>query len=812
MSSKKPNPDQFDASAGLASALSTAGAPGNGPLAAGQPVDAAALGCPHAAAVAKFANTGALSGERPANADKPSEHGDGVAAQGEHYAPPSVDVTASTLSETNSSPKVGNGEPPVGVNRCSGNLDRVRADATGRMLTTNQGVPISDNQNSLKFGLRGATVMEDFILREKLTHFDHERIPERIVHARGSGAHGYFESYGDYSDLTAAAPLQEKGKRTPVFTRFSTVGGERGSTDTARDPRGFAVKFYTDQGNWDLVGNNMPVFFIQDAIKFPDLVHAVKPEPHHGMPQAASAHDTFWDFVSLMPESAHMVLWQMSDRAIPRSYRMMEGFGVHTFYLINAKNEARMVKFHWKPVLGNHALAWHEAVMISGADSDFHRRDLYEAIEAGAYPEWELGLQVFTEEQAASFGFDVLDSTKLIPEELVPVQKVGKMVLNRNPDNFFAETEQVAFCTAHVIPGIDFSNDPLLQGRNHSYVDTQLSRLGGPNFHEIPINTPVAPVFNNQRDGLHRQTINRGRVAYEPNSLAGGCPFQGGAMGFMSLMQRNDIADMPQKVRGKPELFAEHYAQAKLFWKSQNPNEQQHIIDAFVFELRRVQTGAVRERVVSMLLNIDDRLAQAVAMGLGLEQMPPAMPKVMDVAEPDYPVSPALSMGALRGDGSIKTRKIAILVANGVDGDQVKMLVDNLTAQGAVARLISNQMGAIKTAQGGSLHPESTVDNLPSVLFDATIVPCLGEGAPGMAADADSVDFVKLTYRFCKPILALGKSKALIDEAKLPAKLPNGSDDPGLVVTDDATAGLNAFVTQLATGRVWDRETKPPRV
>src|SRR5687768_4727800 len=458
-------------------------------------------------------------------------------------------------------------------------LDMNKEVGADQFLTTNQGVRVNDNQNSLKAGDRGATLLEDFIMREKITHFDHERIPERIVHARGSGAHGVFQVYDSMAKWTRAAFLQDPAKETPVFVRFSTVAGERGSTDTARDVRGFAVKFYTDEGNWDLVGNNIPVFFIQDAMKFPDLVHSVKPEPHHGMPQAASAHDTFWDFISLMPESAHMIMWVMSDRAIPRSFRMMQGFGVHTFRFVNEQGESRFVKFHWNPVLGTHSLDWDEAVKISGADPDFNRRDLWEAIEAGAFPEWELGVQVFTEEQGEAFSFDILDATKIVPEELVPVVPVGRLVLNRNPDNFFAETEQVAFCAAHIVPGLDFSNDPLLAGRIHSYVDTQISRLGGPNFHEIPINASVAQVHNNQRDGMHRQAINRGRVAYEPNSLGGGCPFQAGTTGFVSFPEPTE----EHKVRGKPEKFAEHYNQATLFWNSQSDVEKTHIVNAFRF-------------------------------------------------------------------------------------------------------------------------------------------------------------------------------------------------------------------------------------
>src|SRR4249919_1636493 len=580
----------------------------------------------------------------PFNRDKAFEYGrDNATAppEGAHVDVASRLVSGSTLSEGNANDKAGR-PPKPGANPTVDPLSRVRVDGEGQRLTTNQGVPVADNQASLKAGLRGPALLKDFILREKITHFDHERIPERIVHARGSAAHGYFECLRPLGKLTRASLFAEKGKRTPVFVRFSTVAGERGSKDTARDVRGFAVKFYTDEGNWDLVGNNMPVFFIQDAMKFPDLVHAVKPEPHNQIPQAASAHDTFWDFVSLMPESTHMLMWVMSDRAIPRSYRMMQGFGVHTFRLVNADGEAKLCKFHWTPKLGTHALAWEEAVKISGADPDFHRRDLWEAIEAGAYPEYELGVQVFTEEDAARYSFDILDATKLVPEELVPVQPIGRMVLNRNPDNFFAETEQVAFCTAHVVPGIDFTNDPLLAGRIHSYVDTQLTRLGGPNFHEIPINAPIAPVHNNQRDGMHRQAIHRGAVSYEPNSLGGGCPFQAGAAGFVSFPEPR--AEDDHKVRGKAERFADHYTQATLFWNSQADVEKQHIINAFRFELSRVQTPAVRERMVSGLMNVAAELAESVAAGLGMRELPAPMPKVLQhEVTPEVEVSPALS-------------------------------------------------------------------------------------------------------------------------------------------------------------------------
>jgi catalase len=597
---------------------------------------------------AKIESVEALVSAMPANPTKALEHGfeSGLMpSRGATVQPSSRLATGSTLSEDNGTMKTGS-LAVEGLNATIEPLDRVRVDSGGQVLTTNQGVKIADNQNSLKAGLRGPVLLEDFILREKLTHFDHERIPERIVHARGSAAHGFFECYEPFTRYTKAAPFQEAGKRTPVFVRFSTVAGERGSKDTARDVRGFAVKFYTDEGNWDLVGNNMPVFFIQDAMKFPDLVHAVKPEPNNQMPQAASAHNTFWDFVSLMPESTHMLMWVMSDRALPRSYATMQGFGVHSFRLVNDAGDSVFVKFHWTPKAGTHSLVWDEAVKISGADPDYHRRDLWERIEAGVYPEYELGFQIFTEEQAEQFSFDILDATKLIPEELVPVIPVGRMVLDRNPDNFFAETEQVAFCTAHVVPGIDFSNDPLLAGRIHSYVDTQISRLGGPNFHEIPINAPVAQVHNNQRDGMHRQAIHRGAVSYEPNSLGGGCPFQAGAaQGFVSVAARQEAREAQGKVRGKPEKFADHYTQATLFYESQSPVEQAHIAAAFRFELSKVSVLAIRMRTLAMLRNASESLAQTVAEGLGIQVLPEPLPLAMvDVAAPEIETSPALSL------------------------------------------------------------------------------------------------------------------------------------------------------------------------
>jgi catalase len=752
-----------------------------------------------------------LAGAMPFNALKAGEHGEAARSPqpGQTAAPSTPAATGSTSSETIASAKVGAGVPPHGSNPGVGPLDRVRVDASDQQLTTNQGVPVADNQNSLKIGLRGPTAMEDFILREKLTHFDHERIPERVVHARGSAAHGYFESYKDLSELTRATVFAEPGKQTPVFVRFSTVAGERGSSDTVRDVRGFAVKFYSDEGNWDLVGNNMPVFFIQDAMKFPDLVHSVKPEPHNAMPQASSAHDTFWDFVSLMPESTHMLMWAMSDRAIPRSYRTMQGFGVHTFRLVNAAGESRFCKFHWTPLQGTHSLVWDEAAKLIGADPDFHRRDLWEAIEAGAFPEWELAVQVFTEEQADAFEFDVLDPTKLVPEELVPLTPVGKMVLNRNPDNFFAETEQVAFCTAHIIPGIDFSNDPLLQGRIHSYLDTQISRLGGANFHEIPVNSPIAQVQNNQRDGMHRQAIHRGRVSYEPNSLGGGCPFQAGMKGFTSFPQA--VAD--DKVRGKPELFADHYSQARLFFASQTPDEQAHIANAFRFELTRVQIPAIRERVLSMLANVDTDLVNKVADGLGMD-VPAPQPMATTLPLPEYAPSPALSLLARPGQTGIKTRKVAILIAPGVDGAMVRSIYSSLLNDGAVPRLVGSKLGKLIASDKSVLFVEISLEAGPSVLYDAVVVPDGQPSVMALAKDAHALDFVREQYRHCKPIMVMGAGAMLLKEASIPPALPDGSDDPALIgaESEDLEPAIDAFKVALGSHRTFARENDPPAV
>jgi catalase len=804
MATRKKKAPSLD---GAGSVLSTV----SGPSAADPPASLGRETAQAADLLEKVVGGQALAAAMPANLNKPGEYGAAAATPqpGQSVDPASPLVSAGTASESAASPKVGDGVPPLGFSPVSASLDRVRTDSTGQELTTNQGVPVASNQDSLKAGLRGPTLMEDFILREKITHFDHERIPERVVHARGSAAHGYFESYRDLSGLTRAAPFAQAGKRTPVFVRFSTVAGERGSADTVRDVRGFAVKFYTDEGNWDLVGNNIPVFFIQDAMKFPDLVHALKPEPHNAMPQASSAHDTFWDFVSLMPESAHMLMWVMSDRAIPRSYRMMQGFGVHTFRLVNAQGESVFCKFHWLPLAGTHSLVWDEAAQIIGADPDYHRRDLWEAIEAGAFPEYELAVQVFTEAQAEQFEFDVLDATKIVPEELAPLQVVGKMTLNRNPDNFFSETEQVAFCTANVVPGIDFSNDPLLQGRNHSYIDTQLSRLGGPNFHEIPINSPVAPVHNNQRDGMHRQAVPRGRVAYEPNSLGGGCPFQAGMRGYTSFPQPVE----GDKVRGRPEKFAEHYAQARQFWMSQSAFEQTHIANAFRFELTRVQVPAVRQRVLALLANVDAVLADTVAAGLGM-QVPPPLPLASPAPVPDYAPSPALSLTHRPGAAGVLTRRVAILVGPGSDGDAVRGIYASLLTDGAVPRLVGSGLGSVTSCSGAALDVEISLEAGPSVLYDAVVIPD-GEGAAlQLARDAHALDFVRLQYRHGKPMLAVGAGATLLAQADVPPTLPDGSDDPFLIGTEpsDLDAALVAFKAALAAHRLYARETDPPLV
>jgi catalase len=676
-------------------------------------------------------------------------------------------------------------------------LEQFRSDATGQALRTNHGVKISDNQNTLKAGPRGPSLLEDFIMRQKITHFDHERIPERIVHARGTAAHGFFETYESHSALTKAGFLQDPGKQTPVFVRFSTVQGPRGSGDTVRDVRGFAVKFYTDEGNFDLVGNNMPVFFIQDAIKFPDFVHAVKPEPHNEIPTGGSAHDTFWDFVSLVPESAHMVMWAMSDRAIPKSLRTMEGFGIHTFRFINGEGKSTFVKFHWKPKQGTCSLLWDEAQKLAGKDTDYHRRDLWEAIEMGDYPEWEFGVQIVPEEDEHKFEFDLLDPTKIIPEELVPVTPLGRMVLNRNPDNYFAETEQVAFCPGHIVPGIDFTNDPLLQGRLFSYTDTQISRLGGPNFHEIPINRPVAPNHNGQRDAQHRTTIDRGRASYEPNSIDGGWPKETPAAaqdgGFETYHERVDA----QKVRERSPSFADHFSQARLFFQSMSKPEKEHIISAYSFELGKVEREYIRAREVNeVLANIDLELAGRVAENLGL---PKPAKGTVDTPSQSLKESPALSqMNLLSGD--IKSRKVAVLVADGVDEASVDALKKALQAEGAHAKVLGPTSAPVKTAAGGKLAVDAAADGLPSIAFDAVWVAGGEASAKALSGNGVTLHYLLEAYKHLKAIGVNTSAKAIIDVLKLEA-------DAGLIIGDGDKA-IKAFIAAIAQHRVWDREEK----
>jgi catalase len=673
----------------------------------------------------------------------------------------------------------------------SKDLERSRARPQNEALRTNQGVKIADNQNTLRAGPRGPSLLEDFIMREKITHFDHERIPERIVHARGSAAHGVFQVYEPMTEYTKAAFLQDPSVQTPVYVRFSTVQGPRGSADTVRDVRGFATKFYTSEGNYDLVGNNMPVFFIQDAIKFPDFVHAVKPEAPNEMPTGGSAHDTFWDFVSLVPEATHMVLWTMSDRAIPRSLRTMEGFGVHTFRFVNAKGVSRFVKLHWRPVLGSYSLLWDEAQKLAGKDPDFHRRDLWEAIERGDYPEFELGVQIIEEKDQDSFGFDLLDPTKLVPEEIVPVKIIGKMTLNRNPDNFFAETEQVAFHPGHVVPGIDFSNDPLLQGRLFSYTDTQISRLGGPNFHEIPINRPVSPNINNQRDGMHRQTINVGQASYEPNSVSDAWPKEtdpaakdGGFESYAEPMEGT-------KIRVRSESFADHFSQAALFYQSMSDVEKEHIALAYQFELGKVTKPEIRARVVNEILaNFDAGLAATVAEGLGL-------PKPGKGARPAGKQKPSPALSLLnRGVPGIKTRKIAVLAAPGSDGAAIKSVQAALKSQGATPLLVAPTLAPID-----GMNPDATISGMPSIMFDGVVVVGGAQGAKALAQSGDARHFVLEAFRHLKAIAATGAGKDVLSAAHLPEK------GDGVFIGDDGKveAVLKPFIEAVGQHRVWSR-------
>ena len=653
-------------------------------------------------------------------------------------------------------------------------------------LTTNQGLPISDNQNSLKAHPRGPVLLEDFILREKITHFDHERIPERIVHARGTAAHGYFELTDSLADYTTAKILTEVGVQTPLFTRISTVAGGAGSVDTPRDVRGFAIKMYTSEGNWDLVGNNIPVFFIQDAIKFPDLIHAVKMEPDRGFPQAATAHDTFWDFISLTPESMHMVMWIMSDRTLARSLRMIEGFGVHSFRLINSAGKSTFVKYHWRPKLGLQSTIWDETVKIAGADPDYHRRDLFESIEGGDFPEWEFAVQLFTEEQAAEFPFDHLDPTKLIPEELVPLRVIGKMVLNRWPDNFFAETEQVAFCPSHLVPGMDFSNDPLLQGRLFSYLDTQLSRLGSPNFHQIPVNAPQCPFANQQRDGHMQMQRPKGRVAYEPSTLAPDSARES-ARGFRSM----PAMESGERGRVRPETFADHYSQARLFYRSQVPAEQAHMASALVFELSKVDTLAIRQAMVGHLLNIDKDLAQRVSNGLALPALPAAVPALKPAINMEQ--SPALQTIG-KAKPTLKGRCVAVLVNDGSNGVTVSALRNAIVGAGARVKIVAPKIGGVTLADGSHLDADGQLAGNSSVLFDAIAVMLSSDGAKALQKEGAAIDFVRDAFSHLKAIAHDEGGQALLVKA-------GATPDAGIILATDTKGFINAAMT-----RQWSRE------
>ena len=654
-------------------------------------------------------------------------------------------------------------------------------------LTTNQGVPLSDNQNSLRANPRGPTLLEDFILREKITHFDHERIPERIVHARATGVHGFFELTTSLKRYTTARILTEVGEKTPVFTRISTVAGGAGSVDTPRDVRGFAVKFYTKEGNWDLVGNNVPVFFIQDAIKFPDLIHAVKMEPDRGFPQSATAHDTFWDFISLTPESMHMVMWIMSDRTLPRSLRMIEAFGVHSFRLINDVGESIFVKFHWRPKLGLQSTIWDETVKIAGADQDFHRRDMFDAIAAGNFPEWEFAVQLFTQAEADKFPFDHLDATKLIPEELVPLQVIGRMVLDRWPNNFFAETEQVAYCPSHVVPGIDFSNDPLLQGRLFSYLDTQLSRLGSANFHQIPVNAPKCPFANHQRDGHMQMAQPTGRVAYEPNSLSKDSPRETPSQGFRSAA----VTETGDKGRIRAESFADHYSQARQFYLSQTSYEQAHIASALVFELSKVEHLHIRTAMVGHLRHIEEDFAKRVAAGLGFDNMPDA--PVAAASVQDMKPSPALRVIGNMKD-TLKGRTVGILIADGSDGGVIKNIKKAATDAGASVKIVATKVAGAKLADGSMLPADGQLAGTPSVLFDAVAIILSDEGVKALSKEGAAIDFVRDAFGHLKAIAIDKGGQALL-------KIANIGQDAGVV----EAANTNAFIAAAKT-RQWGRE------
>lgn len=688
-------------------------------------------------------------------------------------------------------PKRQSGSAQVAIAGNAGELHQVTDGSAIPTLTTQQGIPVADDQNTLRQGARGPALIEDFHFREKIFHFDHERIPERVVHARGYGAHGYLETTESLADVTKADIFQRVGEKTEAFVRFSTVAGSKGSFDLARDVRGFAVKLYTKEGNWDLVGNNIPVFFIQDAIKFPDIIHSVKPAPDRAFPQAQSAHDNFWDFISLTPESMHMIMWVMSDRAIPRSFRFMEGFGVHTFRFVNEEGESTFVKFHWKPKLGLQSVTWNEAVKINGADPDFHRRDLWDAITQGNFPEWELGVQLFDQEFADSFDFDVLDPTKIIPEEIIPVRVIGCLVLDRVVDNFFAETEQVAFMTQNVPPGIDFSNDPLLQGRNFSYLDTQIKRLGGPNFTHIPVNAPRCPFAHFQQDGHMAMRNPVGRVNYEPNSWPDGGPRENPDRGFRSFEQE---AEGP-KTRLRPESFSDHYSQARLFFVSQTPQEQKHICDALVFELSKCEREDIRERVLSHLVNIHPMLAGTVADGLGAE-----VPEAASAAQPtrdDLEPSPALSI-IKRGPKSFEGRKLGILLTDGADAELYHEILAAIEEAGGVCEIIAAKISGATLSDGSLVAAQQKIDGGPSVLYDAVVILASEEGAELLAMDKPSKDFANDAFSHCKYIGYTPEAVPFLEKAGIADDLDEGCFD----ITED----LDGFVDALADLRYWPRE------
>ncbi|AYN65923.1 catalase [Euzebyella marina] len=687
-------------------------------------------------------------------------------------------------------------------------LENYSVDYTDKPLTTRQGLKVNDTNNSLKAGVRGATLLEDFLLREKIHSFDHERIPERIVHARGSAAHGYFELIESIEQYSKAGIFTDTTRKTPVFVRFSTVAGSKGSTDLARDVRGFAVKFYTKEGTWDLVGNNMPIFFIQDAMKFPDLIHSVKPEPNNEIPQAASAHDTFYDFVSKTTETLHNHIWVMSDRGIPRSYRMMEGFGIHTFRLVNKDGEAHFVKFHWKPKLGVHSVTWDEAVKISGADSDFHRRDLWDAIESGNYPEWELGVQVVPEKDEHKYDFDLLDPTKLIPEEMVPVKIIGRMVLNRNPENFFAETEQVAFLPGNIVPGIDFTNDPLLQGRLFSYRDTQLSRLGSPNFHQIPINRPVADVYVNQRDGHMQMDVPKGQTAYFPNALSNGCPYLSKVAegGFDSYQERIDA----KKIRARSESFSDHFSQPALFYRSLAKWEKEHVISAYSFELGKCNNEPIKERMLYIIAQIDTDLAKKVAENLGVK-VPKSVEKPLNqaigadaVVEDHQPgkkkiyleESPVLSQANTKFE-SIVTRQVAFLVADGFHMKDFETMQKALEKEKAVVKLVAPHGGSIKCDEDMNHKVDAAIMTTESVLFDAVYVPGGEKSLKRIMGEPKFLKFLNEAFSHCKAI-AFGKEAEDLLEA---TAFKNHTDDEALLMNKKP----KDFISAIAKHRNWNR-------